>query len=184
MSDMDPREADDALLSRLVDDHYAPVYRFALRLCGSASDADDVVQQTFLTAQRKLSQLADVNRARAWLFTIAKNTFLKSQRRAERSRTSLDTVEEPSCESVVPDFDDEALQNALEALPDEYRATLLLFYFRELSYKEIAESLRIPIGTVMSRLSRAKAALRRSLVREDTRGGEPHRSSAAEAELR
>jgi RNA polymerase sigma-70 factor, ECF subfamily len=167
----------DRLLRRLVDECYERVYRFAYRLSGSASDADDVTQQTFLQAQRKLDQLEEPDRAASWLFSIARNVYLKSLRRpVDRDCVSLESVGEPSAESE-PDlaFDGEALQRALDELPEEYRSTVVLFYFRELSYKEIAATLDVPLGTVMSRLSRAKAALRRALG-DDEPPPEPARS--------
>ncbi len=135
-------------IARLVVDHHADVYRYAYRLAGSAADAEDLTQQTFLAAQVKLAQLRSSETARPWLFTILRNCYLKVRRRSvplsagssgRRSR---------------------ALQAALDALPDEFKLVLLMFYFEECSYREIAERLGMPIGTVMSRLSRAKRQLR------------------------
>ncbi|HEY1598629.1 MAG TPA: RNA polymerase sigma factor [Pirellulales bacterium] len=152
----------DFPIARLVVDHHADVYRYAYRLCGSTADAEDLTQQTFLAAQVKLTQLRAVESARAWLFAILRNCYLKSRRRAPLPAANVElNVNEipaqPPPESVV---DRERLQAALNALPDDYKLVLLLFYFEEYSYREIADRLDIPLGTVMSRLSRAKGQLR------------------------
>ncbi len=159
------------LLRHMVEEHYRRVYAFAYRLSGSAADADDVTQQTFLQAQRRIDQLRDPESARSWLFTIARNVFLKTRGKPDsRNGVSLEAVAEPTADTLDTDFDGEALQNALNELTDEYRIVLVSYYFRDQSYKEIAEALGIPIGTVMSRLSRAKTALRRSLGSMDLVG--------------
>lgn len=167
MSAASEHESRDGLLRRMVEEFYARVYGFAFRLTGSKADAEDVTQQTFLQAQRKLDQLRDPASAQSWLFTIARNVFLKTRKKADRhGDVSLESVAEPSADELAADFDEEALQRALGELPDEYRAVLVSYYFHELSYKDIAETLEIPMGTVMSRLSRAKASLRRTLATE------------------
>ena len=130
---------------------------------GSAADAEDLVQQVFLVAHQKLDQIRDAQSVRAWLFTVLRNCYLKRRRKeiglplADLDVGSL--PEEPPVES----FDSEALQAAINALDDEFKIVVLMFYFEQYSYREIAEQLEIPLGTVMSRLSRAKAHLRRRL---------------------
>jgi len=149
----------------LITSHYVSVYRFAFRLSGSAADAEDLTQQAFLTAVRKIEQLRDLSKGRSWLFTIVRNTYLKG-----REKQSLETV--PFDETVMAvddgplnlDIDDELLQQVLDRLPETHRTPLLLFYFEEMSYKEIAETLNVPTGTVMSRLARAKQALREAFT--------------------
>lgn len=154
-------------LLELVRNHYALVYRFAFRLTGSPADAEDLTQQAFLTAQAKLEQLRDPSNAKAWLCAIARNAFLKSRRSANGVvPCSLERVAEPaSAANSEPDFDSEELQTVLNELPEEFRTTLILFYFDEFSYKEIAEQMQVPIGTVMSRLARGKSQLRHRLGR-------------------
>lgn len=150
-------------LLHLVHEHHMPLYRYAFRLCGNAADAEDLVQQTFVVAQEKLHQLRQAGSSRSWLFTILRNAFLKSRRRNRPvSADSLDLDIESVSEQAPPedDIDRERLQLVLDALPDEYRLVLVMFYFEECSYREIAAKLDIPIGTVMSRLSRAKQRLR------------------------
>jgi RNA polymerase sigma-70 factor (ECF subfamily) len=150
-------------IARLVVDHHADVYRYAYRLAGSVADAEDLTQQTFLAAQVKLAQLRSSETARAWLFTILRNCYLKSRRRrAPQTAASveLNVNEIPAEVAVETGVDRERLQAALDALADEFKLVLLMFYFEECSYRDIAERLGIPLGTVMSRLSRAKGQLR------------------------
>lgn len=153
-------------LSELVELYYADVYRFAFRLAGNQADAEDLTQRTYLTACQKFQQVRDVAKIRAWLFTITRHTFLKTIVGAEPPLTgfeqTLDSVVES--DSGTFDFDEELLQQALQEMPEAYRTPLLLFYFEEMPYKEIAESLGLPLGTVMSRLSRGKAYLRSRLA--------------------
>lgn len=160
-------------LPELIRDHAVPLYRYAFRLAGQASDAEDLVQQTFLIAQQKLHQVREAERASAWLFAVLRSCFLKSRRKPQPQSLSasgdeqfpLDQLAVQPADGEATDawLDREALQLALTELPDEFRIIVLMFYFEELSYKEIAEQLEIPIGTVMSRLSRGKAYLRRRL---------------------
>jgi RNA polymerase sigma-70 factor (ECF subfamily) len=158
-----------AAVCSLVEQHYDLLYRFAYRLSGSAADAEDLTQQAFLTAQAKLEQLREPDKARAWLLTVVRNAFFKQRRRDKGLTVSpLDAVPEPSVEEYATPLDDvDAVQNVLQELPEEFRIPLVLFYFQELSYKQIAELLDVPIGTVMSRLSRGKAHLRKRLAPEE-----------------
>jgi RNA polymerase sigma-70 factor (ECF subfamily) len=137
-------------------------------LSGCAQDAEDLTQQTFLFAQRKYEQLREPEKCRAWLTAILRNAYRKSYRRqAAGNAVSLEDTAEPAGE-VLRDqpLDQEELQAALADLPEEYRSAVILFYLEDLSYKEIATTLEIPIGTVMSRLSRGKEFLRRRLRAE------------------
>jgi RNA polymerase sigma-70 factor (ECF subfamily) len=173
--------ATDVSLPQLIREHAGPLYRYAFRLAGQASDAEDLVQQTFLIAQQKLHQLRENERAAAWLFAVLRSCFLKARRKPQAQTLSgsgedafpLDElVEQAGGDATDAWLDREALQLALSELPDEFKIIVLMFYFEELSYKEIAEQLEIPIGTVMSRLSRGKAHLRRRLEPEVPRTGE------------
>lgn len=156
-------------LPDLIREFAAPLYRYAFRLAGQASDAEDLVQQTFLVAQQKLHQLRKAERASAWLYAVLRSCFLKSRRKpipqTMDDSFALDSLAElPAGDDSDAWLDREALQLALAELPDEFKIVVLMFYFEELSYKEIADQLEMPIGTVMSRLSRGKAHLRRRLV--------------------
>lgn len=152
-------------IAELVARHHAELYGYAYRLTGSAADAEDLVQQAFLTAHENLAQLQRAESARAWLYTILRNAFLKGAQRQQRlplgeAEIDLDSLPEVPLEDGI---DRERLQAALNELPDEFRLVLLMFYFEDCSYREIAQRLDIPPGTVMSRLSRAKSHLRKKL---------------------
>jgi len=156
-------------LTDLVEQHYALLYRYACRLTGSAADAEDLTQHAFLTAQSKWEQLRDEGCARSWLFTIVRNAYLK-QLRSPTCVSSADLDELPAAGTVSADVheaDGEQLQNVLNDLPEEFRSPLILFYFEDFTYKEIAEHMGVPIGTVMSRLARAKSYLRRRLSADE-----------------
>jgi RNA polymerase sigma-70 factor (ECF subfamily) len=165
-----------ALLRQLIVAHSDAMYRYASRLTGQSADAEDLTQQAFLLAQQKLHQLREDDRAAAWLFAIVRSCFLKACRKRQQlapaAEWNLDEIADESPE--IDHVDQEKLSKALAELPDEFRVVVLMFYFEDLSYKEIAEQLELPIGTVMSRLSRAKSHLRRRLA-EDTRP--PHESA-------
>ena len=157
-------------LEALVAQHHQVLFRYAYRLSGSVADAEDLTQQVFMVAHQKLSQLRNVQSARSWLFTVLRNCYLKGFRKpVPFSATSLEldidgiASEVPSAEIIVR----EALQAALDQLPDEFKIVLVMFYFEHCSYKEIAEQLDLPPGTVMSRLSRAKRHLRRRLFESE-----------------
>jgi RNA polymerase sigma-70 factor (ECF subfamily) len=154
-------------VQRLVDDNYSALYRYAYRLSGSAADADDLTQDAFCKAQLNLAQLRDPSRARPWLFSILRNAYLHGLRADRQARcVSLEGIgdlAEPLPEPL-PDVDPEQLQMALNELGEVYRTPLILFYFDDFSYREIAEQMDLPIGTVMSRLARAKAWLRGRLL--------------------
>lgn len=158
-------EATSQDLAALVAEHYAAVFRYAFRLAGNQADAEDLAQQVFLAAQRKLDQLRGLEAARAWLFAILRNCFLASRRRPRPQALGkeLHWDELPEDAARPAAIDSELLQQALDALPDDYRMVVLMYYFEDCPYKEIAEQLDIPVGTVMSRLSRAKACLRTGL---------------------
>lgn len=151
----------------LIQEHYEFLYRYAYRLSGSVQDAEDLTQQAFLSAHRSIDQLRDPENARAWLAAILRNAYRRSFRTAAAGNTvSLESVSEPIEEPAEEDgpIDPEQLQSALAELPEEYRSPLILFYLEHLEYRQIAETLEIPIGTVMSRLSRGKSHLRRRLT--------------------
>jgi len=153
-------------LAGLIAAHHAPLYRYAYRLSGCAAEAEDLTQQAFLIAQRKVHQLRDRDRAGAWLFTVLRSCFLKSLRRQRPASAAAANITMEEFSGPTPETDEvdrELLSKALADLPTEFRVVVLMFYFEELSYQEIAEQLAIPIGTVMSRLSRAKGHLRKRL---------------------
>jgi len=159
--------SDRDLLVDLVQRFHRPLFAYGYRLTGNAADAEDVVQQTVLVAQQKISQLRDPHAAQGWLFRVLRNCFLKNLRK-RRPLSAADV--ELDMDLVAGDLpedepiDSEQLQAALNELPGNYRIIIVMFFFEELSYKQIAAELDIPVGTVMSRLSRAKDHLRRRLM--------------------
>ncbi|WP_411827268.1 RNA polymerase sigma factor [Luteolibacter sp. AS25] len=159
----------------LVDAHYEALYRFGYSLTRSPDRAADLVQETFCIWAAKNAQLRDRSKAKTWLFTTLHREFLGQRRKMSRFS------DEPLDETMVNEAgsnDDEAErqmdgQRAVEILADMdemYRAPLALFYLQQHSYKEIAEILEVPIGTVMSRLSRGKGMLRKKMVSEPSSG--------------
>ncbi|MDP1796149.1 MAG: sigma-70 family RNA polymerase sigma factor [Planctomycetaceae bacterium] len=147
-------------VAELLHAHYAFVYRVAFRLSGSAADAEDLTQQTYLQAQTHFTQLRDSSRARPWLASIVRNLFLR-RKRHEAKVVAWNPEWDLAAEVEPPEtIDPQTLQAALAELPEEFRVPVVLFYFQEFSYKDIAAELGIPLGTVMSRLARAKAHLR------------------------
>lgn len=167
-------------IRRLVADHHQLVYGYAFRLTGNRADAEDVAQQTFLQAQQNLHQLRQPENAGAWLCAIARTAWLKSCRRRRpvaAGALEMNLEDVPGHLPEKDDIDQEQLQLALDDLPNEFRLVVVMFYFQQQSYKEIAADLEIPIGTVMSRLARAKAHLRRRLAEAGQPGTAPSDSS-------
>lgn len=152
----------------LIDSHYESLFRYAVRLSGSTADAEDLTQETFGKALTRISQLRDADRAKPWLFRILRNEYLHRKRDDRRAKVvPLDSVGEPP--EAPPDggfeVDPQELQAALIELDETFRTPLILFYFEDFSYRDIADQMDLPIGTVMSRLARAKAYLRAKLFR-------------------
>ncbi|MGA2254606.1 MAG: sigma-70 family RNA polymerase sigma factor [Thermoguttaceae bacterium] len=164
-------DRNNANIQRLIDDHLDAVYRYAYRLTGAVQDAEDLTQQVFLLAQERLDQLREADRARGWLFTILRHAFLKMVQRtqpvpATSIGLNLDAVPADSKNGQAVDSAD--LQAAIDELAAEFRVVVAMFYFEECSYREIAEKLDLPIGTVMSRLARAKGHLRSKLFETES----------------
>jgi RNA polymerase sigma-70 factor (ECF subfamily) len=155
------------------------LYSAALRMTRNPTDAEDLVQETFLRAYRGFASFQEGTNLRAWMYRILTNTFINSYRKRQREplTVSEEDVEdwylydklgesgvEPSAEAeVIAGMPDEDVQRALEALPEVFRLAVLLADVEGFSYKEIAEILDIPIGTVMSRLHRGRRALEKAL---------------------
>src|SRR3984885_14082706 len=142
------------------------LYNFARWLAQNQNDAEDLVQETYLKALRSFASFQPGTNFRAWIFQILRNTFLSSCWKAERRMTvGIDSEEdglELAVDTETPEtilmnrFNSQLVQRAIDDLPVHYRETLLLCEVEEMSYQEIAEILSIPIGTVMSRLARAR----------------------------
>jgi RNA polymerase sigma-70 factor (ECF subfamily) len=143
------------------------LYRFALSLTEDEHEARDLTQQTFLRWATKGHQLRNTEKVKSWLFTTLYREFLGANRNSRRyPHFALDLVEHelPAITPEVVDRMDAAtVFEALMELEQIYRAPVLLFYVEDCPYKEIAELLRVPIGTVMSRIARGKEQLRQRL---------------------
>jgi RNA polymerase sigma-70 factor (ECF subfamily) len=150
--------------------HVDSLYGTALRLTRRAADAEDLVQDTYLKAFRAAHQFEPGTNLKAWLFTILHNTFRNSRRHDGRNPVDVDSEAVERAAGAGPDdlspeqilsraTLDADLQAALDALPDAFRQAVWLRDVEELSYAEMAQVLDVPIGTVMSRISRGRRAL-------------------------
>ena len=156
---------------------FARLYNFARWLTEDAPAAEDLVQETYMKALRGFSSFAQGSNFRAWIFRILRNTFLTSKSGMKATAAlpfDEEGVPEPATEAtpetiLLARIETESVQRALEELPVHFREIILLCDFEEMSYQEIAEALTIPMGTVMSRLSRARKAMRSLLMVEVTR---------------
>ena len=151
-------------VSPIVDVLYPSLYQFAVRLTRSESDAADLVQQTFLILIQRLHQIRDYSKIKYWLFTTLRRNFLIQARRRKKYSEVEYLPDVHDFEARDPEawrsLDAQRLREALLQVEPMYGMALELFYRSNLSYKEISKALGIPIGTVMSRLSRGKAQLR------------------------
>ena len=162
---------------------YAPqLFATALRMTRNRADAEDLVQETFLKGWRAFDSYQQGTNLRAWLFRIMTNTFINKYNSQQRrpQETELDEVEElylfrrmgafdqskmthSAEDQMLELFTDEEVKNAIEELPETFRIPVLLSDVEGFSYKEIAEMLDVPIGTVMSRLHRGRKAMQKML---------------------
>lgn len=158
------------------------LYNTAYRMSRNAEDAEDLVQETFLKGYRSYSQFTPGTNLKAWLFRILKNTFINEYRRKQAAPYKSDFAEiedafesqlapeaagqmkNPEQEALENSFD-ENVQRALDLLPADYRMAVLLADIEGFSYREIAEILEIPVGTVMSRLYRGRKLLEEAMLR-------------------
>jgi RNA polymerase sigma-70 factor (ECF subfamily) len=155
----------------LVDAHYQALFRFGMSLTRDVNHASDLVQETFCIWAAKGDQLRDRSKAKTWLFTTLHREFLNHRRRASKfsdqpiDETTAAAVADPH-ENAERQMDGQRALELLGSLEENFRTPLALFYLQQHSYKEIAEILDIPIGTVMSRISRGKEMLRKKMMAE------------------
>jgi RNA polymerase sigma-70 factor, ECF subfamily len=164
----------DAEFTQAALSHIDSLYGTALRLTRRAADAEDLVQDTFLKAFRSAHQFEPGTNLKAWLFTILHNTFRNIRRHDGRSPVDVDSEAVERAPNVGPADEspeqilsrrtlDADLQAALDALPEAFRQAVWLRDVEELSYAEMAKVLDVPMGTVMSRISRGRRALSEGL---------------------
>jgi len=163
---------------QLALEHLDALYRMALKLTRHPDEASEIVQETYLKALRNAKNFEEKGKGiRAWLFTILHNTFYSDMRRRKRTATPVEDFYDAESTDRTPDeapvvwglasldweHVDDRLKNAIDALSDEHREVLLLWGVEGMKYREIATILAVPIGTVMSRLHRARKILADSL---------------------
>jgi RNA polymerase sigma-70 factor (ECF subfamily) len=175
--------ADRARFADQAMQYMGSLYSAALRMTRNPSDAEDLVQETYLKAYRAFGTFQEGTNLKSWLYKILTNTFINSYRAKRRrpAETELDDVEDlylyrrlggnqatslgRSAEDLVLDrFTESDVKTAVESLPEAFRLAVLLADVEGFSYKEIAEILEVPIGTVMSRLHRGRRALEKALA--------------------
>ena len=151
---------------------FARMYNFAHWLTQDRAEAEDLVQETCVKALKGFGSFRQGTNFKAWMYRILRNTFLTSRTGLKMATVSLDSDEEIVVEPIaqgtpesilISNQDQQAIQAALEGLAVQYREVIVLCDVEEMSYLDIAETLAIPIGTVMSRLSRGRRAMRELL---------------------
>jgi RNA polymerase sigma-70 factor (ECF subfamily) len=150
----------------LVRTHAADLYRFAVRLSNSTAVAEDLVQETFQAAWRGLASLRAPEAGRAWLFQILRNRWAHVVRDASRrpvGSTDIDGVAGTGTDASSRS----ALQRALDDLDERFKVPFLMIFLEGLTCQETADALGIPLGTVLSRVHRARAALRVALASDE-----------------
>ena len=168
----------DSLYHREMVPHMSLLYNYAVRLTGNEDDAKDLVQDTYLKAYRFLDKYQPDTNAKAWLFRILKNSFINNYRKNVRTPDQVEFDEIQDYYDLVRDqtkdiddlrrqFDDNLLSDevvtAMDSLNEEFRTIIILSDLEQLTYEEIAEILDIPLGTVRSRLHRARKAMQEKL---------------------
>ena len=161
----------DPEFEKLVKLYYRDLYRFGFNLTGSEADACDLTQETFYIWAKKGHQLKDPTSVKRWLFKTLHREFLQICRRQDRFSHEL--INEAAQDlphvaaEVVNRMDAQTLLQTLDQIDQDYRTPLVLYYIEDLSYKEIGDTLEIPIGTVQSRIARAKIKLLQLLTETD-----------------
>jgi RNA polymerase sigma-70 factor (ECF subfamily) len=160
-------------------EHFDALYNTAIRLTRNPSEAQDLVQETYLKAYRFFHRFEPGTNVKAWLFTILRNTYINIYRKTTRqkrvdfdqvvplyaaSESSPEWADRSSVEEMLQYVVQDEVKRALDELPEEYRMVVLLADLEDFSYKEIAAIVGCPVGTVMSRLFRGRRLLRKSLA--------------------
>ncbi len=155
----------------IVDTYYTGLYRFAYSLAKNEHEAGDLTQQTFYIYAEKGSSLKDKSKIKSWLFTTLYREFLRLRKRGSRmdsyEHELLEVESAPVEPEVAQSMDSGMAVEALQEVDEVYRTPLTLFYLQNHSYKEIAAILDVPIGTVMSRLSRGKNQLKQIFLEKE-----------------
>ncbi|MSU50570.1 MAG: RNA polymerase sigma factor [Opitutus sp.] len=167
---------DDVDYENAVALYHEDLHRFALSLARNPDDARDLTQESYYRLLNKGAQLHDRTKVKSWLFTTLYRVFLGQKRHEKRFPHEELSTAGPELPALTPSMvdrmDSEIVMEALQEIDEHHRTPLALFFLQSLSYREIAELLDVPVGTVMSRLSRAKSILR-ALVTERAAQSEP-----------
>lgn len=157
-----------------VDAWSAELYRLAYRLCGQAEVAEDLLQETFYHAWRSMDSLKQPERARAWLFQILRfrwSHYVRSETRRPRQGGALEAIAEPADPDAAGPLEvmarQEMMQLVLDELEERYRLPLVMVFVEGMTCREAAEELAVPLGTVLSRIHRARKFLRKRLGDEE-----------------
>ena len=170
---------DESDYEKIVALYHHDLYRFAYSLTGNADDACELTQESYYRLLSNGGQLRDPTKIKAWLFTTLYRVFLGQKHRSTRfPHLTISSVEHELpvlTPEMVSKMDGLLVMEALLEIDERHRAPLTLFYLQDLSYREIADILDVPVGTIMSRLSRGKAALRDHLVARAEQRNAPNR---------
>ncbi len=165
-------DSDKDIYQEYILPHFQIMFNSAWRLSGNREDAEDLVQETFFYAIKNFSQLRDRNKCKYWLFAILKNLFLKEiEKGKKRLEMEFDLFSNHLHDinnienELIKDETKKNIRALIDKMDDRLKRPILMFYYERLSYKEVAESLNIPIGTVMSRIARGKVFLKKELIR-------------------
>jgi RNA polymerase sigma-70 factor (ECF subfamily) len=175
--------ADQAAFAEQAMELMPALYSAAMRMTRNASDAEDLVQETYLKAYRAFGSFEQGSNLKAWLYKILTNTFINAYRSKRRRPEVLDIEDvedlylyrrlgnfgppgsgESAEDAALSHFTDEDVKRALESLPDAFRIAVYLADVEQFSYKEIADITEVPVGTVMSRIHRGRRALQKALL--------------------
>jgi RNA polymerase sigma-70 factor (ECF subfamily) len=160
---------DQEAIDSLVEAWHGALWGYAISMTGDPEIAEDVVQEGWFRILRGIGKLRDASRLRAWLFSIVRRAFMDRLRHRYRHSLCEPLEEEPASPEPALEFEweeNEMLYRSLQRLSSSDRETIVLFYLRELDLREVSEVLNIPVGTVKSRLHRARRDLRRALEDE------------------
>ncbi|MBI5187141.1 MAG: sigma-70 family RNA polymerase sigma factor [Nitrospinae bacterium] len=163
------------IFERYIFPNARSIYESAVRLSGNKDDAEDLMQETFFYAIKNFPQLKDRAKCKYWLFAILRNLFLKEIEKNKRRidfefdlfSNSLQDIRHIENDYVKAEVE-KNVRELLDSLDDRLKKPIVLFYFERLSYKEIADKMDLPIGTVMSRIARGKVYLKKELIRSES----------------
>jgi RNA polymerase sigma-70 factor (ECF subfamily) len=154
-----------AWLESTILEHYRGLYQYALSLSRQEADAADLTQQTASIFAQKWADIREADKVKSWLYTTLYREFTRLYRHRQKATPLTPTMAEPHYAAPQStEIDSQIALRALHSMDEPHRSVLSLYYLEDLSYREIAEVLELPIGTVMSRLSRAKQSLRQILT--------------------